>query len=178
MRDIEGSWGVDMMTIDELDSRTRYLESEVEGEKAVTRHVLSQAGLNADDLGTLKTQVRHLTEQMVLVNAALSTHGNRLNVLTQDVTMLRQEVIVLRGEVNALRGEVTALRGEVSALRGEVTTLHGEVTTLRGEMDRRFGETDRRFDGLERNVAARFDTVERNIALILAAVVPPAPGTA
>jgi chromosome segregation ATPase len=95
-----------MVTVDELDSRTRYLEGEVEGEKAVTRHVLTQASLNADDLGTLKTQVRHLTEQMVLVNAALSTHGNRLNVLTQDVTMLRQEVTVLRGEVTALRSEM------------------------------------------------------------------------
>jgi chromosome segregation ATPase len=134
-----------------------YLEGEVEGEKAVTRHVLTQASLNADDLGTLKTQVRHLTEQMVLVNAALSTHGLRLNVLTQDVTMLRQEVTVLRSEVTALRGEVTALRSE---------------------MDRRFGEMDRRFDALERNHAARFDAVERNIALILAAVMPPSPGAA
>jgi hypothetical protein len=125
-----------MVTADELDSRIRYLEGEVEGEKAVTRHVLTQASLNADDLGTLKTQVRHLTEQMVLVNAALSTHGLRLNVLTQDVTMLRQEVTVLRSEM------------------------------------------DRRFDALERNHAARFDAVERNIALILAAVMPPAPGAA
>jgi hypothetical protein len=118
-----------MVTFDELDGRTRYLEGEVEGEKAVTRHVLTQASLNADDLGALKTQVRHLTEQMVLVNAALSTHGLRLNVLTQDVTMLRQEVTVLRSE----------------------------VTALRSEMDRRFDALERnhaaRFDAVDGNIA-------------------------
>ena len=61
------------MTIDELENRIRFIESEVEGEKAVTRHVLRQASLNADDLGALKTGVRHLEEQMVLTNAALNT---------------------------------------------------------------------------------------------------------
>jgi hypothetical protein len=120
---------MDMVTIDELENRTRYLEGEVEGEKAVTRHVFAQAGLNADDLGVLKTQVRHLTEQLVLVNAALSTHGNRLTLLTQDVTLLRQEVIAVRGEMNRKFGEI----------------------------DRRFDVLERnvaaRFDSVERNIA-------------------------
>jgi hypothetical protein len=154
-----------MVTIDELDNRTRYLEGEVEGEKAVTRHVFTQAGLNADDLGTLKTQVRRLTEQLVLVNATLSTQGNRINLLTQDVTLLRQEV--------------TILRQEVTMLRGDMDRRFGEVDRRLDGMDRRFDDMDRRFDTLERNHAARFDAIERNIALILAAVVPPtAPGAA
>jgi hypothetical protein len=71
-----------MATIDQLDDRTRYLESETEGEKIVTRHVLRQAGLNADDLGALKTEVRHVTEHMVVANAALTTHGMRLDADT------------------------------------------------------------------------------------------------
>jgi uncharacterized coiled-coil DUF342 family protein len=132
-----------MATIDELDSRTRYLENEIEGEKVVTRHVLRQASLNADDLGALKTEVRHLNEQMVLANAALHTQGGRITSLAQDVTMIRQEVTALRRGME-------------------------EVHTRLDGMDRRFDAMDRRFDAMDR----RFDAMERNIAAILAAVVP------
>jgi hypothetical protein len=112
---------MDMAITAELDSRMRYIE----GEKAVTRHVLRQASLNSDDLGALKTEVRHLNEQLVLVNATLNAHGTRLDVLTQDVTMLRHEV----------------------------AAVHGEMNRRFDEVNHRFGEMDRRFDGLERNIA-------------------------
>lgn len=79
-----------------MDARVRVLESEVVGEKAVTRHVLAQASHNADDLAELKTGVRHLSEQMVLANAAINSLGSRFTALAQDVTLLRGDVTALR----------------------------------------------------------------------------------
>jgi chromosome segregation ATPase len=106
------------------------LEDEMTGEKAVTRHVLRQASLNADDLGTLKTEVRHLTEQMVLANAALNTHGIRLNVLTQDTAMIRQEITALRTDLGTVQEQVSTLPQQVSTLQQQVSTLQQQVSTL------------------------------------------------
>lgn len=118
-----------MTTVDELDYRTRFLESEVEGEKTVTRHVLRQAGFNADDLGALRTEVRRLNEQMVLANAALTTQGGRLTLLTQDVTALRQDTTALR--------------------RGQE-----EIHIRLDRQDARLDAVEGRLDRMERNIAA------------------------
>lgn len=138
-----------MPTIDDLDDRTRYLESEIEGEKAVTRHVLQQATLNADDLATLKTGVRQVGEQMFVVNATLATHATRLNVLTQDVQLIRQQM--------------TALRRELAAAGSDIARrLDGAAG--------RFDVLERRLGTFENSVAARLDAIERNVAAILTAV--------
>ena len=136
-----------MVTVDELDIRTRYLDNEIEGEKAVTRHVLSQASLNADDLGILKTEVRHLNEQMVQANAALHSQSGRLTSLAQDVTLIR---------------------GDVTALRRGMEEVHTRLDAMERKYEARFDAMDRRFDAMDR----RFDAMERNIAVILAAVAP------
>ena len=77
------------VTREEFEARMRVLEDEVAGEKAVTRHVLGQARLNGDDLATMKTQLAHLVDDMVLAKIALNTHTALLNVLVQDVRDIR-----------------------------------------------------------------------------------------
>jgi chromosome segregation ATPase len=137
---------MDLATIDELENRTRFLESEVEGEKTVTRHVLRHASLNADDLGALKTGVRHLEEQMVLANAALNTQGGRMTLLAQDVTMIRQDVTALRRDMEAVNARLD-------------------------RMDSRLDAMDSRLDAMD----SRLNVIERNVAAILAAVAPANP---
>jgi chromosome segregation ATPase len=141
---------MDLATIDELENRTRFLESEVEGEKTVTRHVLRQAGLNADDLGALKTGVRHLEEQMVLANAALNTQGGRITLLAQDVTMIRQDVTALRRDMEAVNARLDRQDSRLDA------------------MDSRLDRMDSRLDAMD----SRLEAIERNVAAILAAVAP------
>jgi hypothetical protein len=146
---------MDMATTDELDVRVRYLESEVEGEKAVTRHVLEQAIRNGDvlnalrsetstarlDLIALTSRVDHIAGDVTVANAALRSHGNLLNVLRQDVTTIRQDVTVLRHDVEVL--------------------------------NTRFDTVDARFDVVNTRLAA----IETNIAAILAAVAPRDPAS-
>lgn len=90
----------------DLDHRVRELTAEVAGEKYVTRHVLEQANLNADDLGTIKTDMRHLKGDMSLVRAVLTHQSERMNTLVQDVTLLRQDVTLLRRDMEALHAEM------------------------------------------------------------------------
>jgi chromosome segregation ATPase len=141
---------MDTATTDELDTRVRYLESEVEGEKAVTRHVLEQAIRNGDvlnalrsetstarlDLIALTSRIDHIAGDMTVANAALRSHGNLLNVLRQDVTTIRQDVTALRRDVEVVNTRLDAV--------------------------------DARFDAVD----ARLATIETNIAAILAAVAP------
>lgn len=151
---------MEMATIDELDARVRFWADEVEGEKAVTRHVLEQAIRNGDvlnavrsetatlrlDLIALASRVDHVAGDVTVANAALRNHGNLLNVLRQDVTVLRQDT-------TALHRDVTVLRQDVAVLRQDTTALHTEIGRINH----------------------RLDTIERNIAAILAAVAPQRP---
>ncbi len=151
---------MDLATIDGLENRTRFLESEVEGEKTVTRHVLRQASLNADDLGALKTGVRHLEEQMVLVNAALNTQGGRITLLAQDVTMIRQDVTALRRDMEAANARLDRQDSRLDAMDNRLDTIESRLE----RMDNRLDTMDNRLSAIERNVAA-----------ILAAVAPGGP---
>jgi hypothetical protein len=44
----------------EFERWMRTLESETEGEKTVTRHILTKTGRNSGDLATMKAQITHL----------------------------------------------------------------------------------------------------------------------
>jgi chromosome segregation ATPase len=148
---------MDMATTDELDTRVRYVESEVEGEKAVTRHVLEQAIRNGDvlnarrsetgttrlDLIALTSRVDHVAGDVTVANAALRSHGNLLNVLRQDVTTIRQDVTALRRDVEVINTRLDAV-------------------------DARLDTVDARLATIEADIAA----IKENIAAILAAVVP------
>ncbi len=119
------------VTREEFEARMRVLENEVEGEKAVTRHVLEQARLNGDDLAAMRAQLAHLGDDMVVVKSTLNSHGMRLNVLTQDVGLLRQDL-------EALRRDVSETRQGMRDVREEMRDMRGEMHDMREEMRREF----------------------------------------
>jgi chromosome segregation ATPase len=146
-----------MATLDELENRTRELGSEVEGEKAVTRYVLEQGRRNTSDLAAIRSELAilhaecgnrfdRLDGDMVLVKAALNSHGARLNTLSQDVLFIRQDA--------------TALRRDIEVTNARLDELQQDVTELRRGQEA---------------INARLDTIERNVAAILAAVAPQSP---
>lgn len=159
---------MDTAISDELDTRVRYLESEVEGEKAVTRHVLEQAIRNGDvlnavrsetsiarlDLIALTSRVDHIAGDVTVANATLRSHGNLLNVLRQDVTTIRQDVTALRRDVEA---RLDAMDARLDAIDARLAAI-----------DARLNAIDPRHDAIDARLAA----IETNIAAILAAVVP------
>jgi uncharacterized coiled-coil protein SlyX len=110
-----------------LRERNSRPENEVEGEKAVTRHVLEHARLNGDDLAAMRAQLAHLADDMVLVKSTLNSHGMRLNVLTQDVGLLRQDVEGLRRIVNETRQEMRDMRHEMRDMRQEMGDMREEM---------------------------------------------------
>ena len=88
----------------------RVLEGEVDGEKAVTRHILEQTHRNGDqllavrsdlatmrselattrsELGTVKSRVDHVSGEVALIKGVLNRHTALLNVLVQDVGLIR-----------------------------------------------------------------------------------------
>jgi hypothetical protein len=144
---------MEMVTVEELDIRLRIVESEIAGEKLVSRHVLTQAQHNADDIAEIRTQYRHLANDMALVKAAQVAQGGTLNILVQDVREMRTEIAAVRQEAatrhDELRGEMATrhdeLRSEMEGLRGETATRHDE---LRGEMEGLRGEMATRHEQL------------------------------
>ncbi len=135
---------MEMVTVEELDIRLRIVESEIAGEKLVSRHVLTQAQHNADDIAEIRTQYRHLANDMALVKAAQVAQGGTLNILVQDVREMRTEIAAVRQE-GATRHE--ELRSEIEELRGEMATRHEK---LRGEMATRH-------EGLRSEMATRHE---------------------
>jgi hypothetical protein len=132
--------------IDALERRMTTAESEIEGEKNVSRYAADQArrgteaflalrsevaALRADIAGTT-ARVDSLGEDMSVVKAALVRHGRALDVLMQDVGLLRNEMAT-RQEAATLRQEAVALRQEMAALRGEMATRQ-EMAALREDM--------------------------------------------
>jgi chromosome segregation ATPase len=144
-------------TTDELERRVQYFESEIEGEKLVTRRVLEQSVRNGDQVGALRSEVAtarvdiqalasqmdHIAGEVVQNTAALRNHGTLL-------TMLQQDVVALRSDATELR------RGQEA-------------------MNVRLDHVDTRLDRMESNIAA-VDTclgrMESNVAAILGAVTP------
>jgi chromosome segregation ATPase len=121
------------VTREEFERRMGELKSEIEGEKRVTRHVLEQARLNADDLAPMKAQLSHLEDDMVLVKTALNSHGNRLNVLTQDVREIRLEMGEMRTEMGQMRTEMGHMRTEMGQMRTEM----GQIRTTLNRREER-----------------------------------------
>src|SRR5215470_9675723 len=155
------------VTREEFERRIGVLQSEIEGEKRVTRHVLEQARLNGDDLAAMKAQLSHVTYDMVLVKAALDSHGNRLNVLTQDVREIRLEMGQMRAEMDQTRMEMGEMRTEMGEMRtemGEMRTEMGEMRTEMGEMRTEMGEVHAKLDKL--------DLLAQDVAAIRAALAP------
>jgi len=108
---------------------------EVAGEKAVTRHVLEQARLNGDDLAVMKAQLSHLADNMVLVKAALNSHGGRLNVLSQDVMLLRQDVTQLRRDMEGMHRDMDGMRSGMDGMRSDMEGMRTRFDGMDAKLD-------------------------------------------
>jgi uncharacterized coiled-coil DUF342 family protein len=111
-------------TVEHLNIRVGIVESEVEGEKAVTRYAVEQVRLNTDEITAFRAEARLRLDRMVgdtaLVKAAQIAQGGTLNILVQDVREMRTEVVAIRREVREMRTEIGDLRTEMNELRAEI----------------------------------------------------------
>jgi len=142
-----------MTTIDEPESRLRFVEADVASEKEISLATLQQSVRNGAVLNGLRTEVSAATtrvDQLVadaaVANSTLRHHSTLLAVLQQDVTAFRQDV---------------------TALRRAHEELHVRLDRAEGRLDQFQAEVATRFDGLESSVTA-----------ILAAVAPQKPPAA
>src|SRR5882672_6612211 len=138
-----------MMPDGRLEDRIRAAESEVEGEKHVTRHVLDQVRrVTAEiaavrvELTTLALRFNNLEGTVAPAMSALTAHGVHLNLLLQDVALIRQEMATrqdlalvreeMRQDIAAVREEM-ATRQDIAAVREEMTTRQ-DIAAVREEM--------------------------------------------
>jgi chromosome segregation ATPase len=131
-----------MATIDELERRVRFVESEVEGEKAVTRSVYEQSVRNGDQLGALRSEVAtarvdiqamtsrvdHVAQEVVQNTAALRNHGTLLTILQQDVTALRGDAIELRRGQEAINARLDGMDVRLDRMESSIATILAAVT--------------------------------------------------
>jgi hypothetical protein len=96
----------DYVTREEFETRMRVLIGEVDGDKAVTRHILEQTHRNGDDLAaarselgtirsdlaTVKSRFDHLAGDMVVIKAEIGRHTRMFDVLAQDMRMIRAAI--------------------------------------------------------------------------------------
>jgi ribosomal protein L29 len=156
-----------MASLDELNSRTRYLESEIEGEKTITRHIFDSTRRHAEEISAVRLAQERMAGDVALVKTAQISQGQMLNILVQDVGALRNEMAALRAE---LRNEAAALRNEIAELRAELhnetaalrAELRNEAASLRAEMVQMRSDTNRRLEMMERNIAAILAIVSRD----------------
>jgi chromosome segregation ATPase len=142
-----------MTTVDELESRLRFVEADVASEKEISLATLQQSVRNGAVLNGLRTEVSAATtriDQLVadaaVANSTLRHHSTVLVVLQQDVTAFRQDV---------------------TALRRAHEELHVRLDRAEGRLDQ-----------FQADVATRFDRLESSVTAILAAVAPQKPPAA
>jgi hypothetical protein len=150
----------------DFESRLRFIESEVEGEKALTRHLFKNASGNGDQIAAIRVEITTLQLQaeraagnVELIKTMQVTQGTMLNILTQDVREIRTEM-----------GQIHAQMGEMRMEMGEMRTEMGETRMRLDAMER---SIDARFDEMQKNFDAKFDTVLTAIRTI-APHAPPA----
>jgi chaperonin cofactor prefoldin len=76
-----------------------------------------------------------VTEHMVVANAALTTHGMRLELLTRDVGLLRQDVTVLRRGQEELNVRLDTLQTGYDTLQARYDTLQAGQDALQARYD-------------------------------------------
>ncbi len=133
---------------EELERRVTTAESEIEGEKLVSRYAVEQStrsteaflGLRSEvaalrtDIAVATARIDHLGGEAAATRAALVRHGRALDVLQQDVGALRNDTIAIRQDM-ATRQELAAIReemrGVMAAMREE---MRREIAAVREEM--------------------------------------------
>ncbi|MDB5557205.1 MAG: hypothetical protein JWQ36_139 [Enterovirga sp.] len=75
-----------------LERRVTALEQEVEGEKLVTRHILEQTRLNADDLAAIKARLANHDRRFDSHDARFDKLDARFDRLDADLRSLRADL--------------------------------------------------------------------------------------
>jgi chromosome segregation ATPase len=171
---------MDMATIDELESRMRFVEADIASEKEVSLATLQQAVRNGAALSNLRTELgatTHRIDQMVadaaVANSTLRHHSTLLTVLQQDVTAFRHDVTALRRGQEELHHRLDGIDARLDRqdarfdgmdgrLDGIDTRLDGIDTRLDG-IDTRLDGIDTRLDGIDTRLDrqdARFDRID------------------
>ncbi len=173
---------------EELERRVTTAESEIEGEKLVSRYAIEQSarsteaflGLRSEvaalrsevaalrtDIAVVAARVDHLGGEAAVTRASLIRHGRALDVLQQDVGGLRNDMIAIRQDM-ATRQELAAmrdeLRSETAAMRDE---LRSETAAMREELR---SETA----AMREEAAGRHAELLAAIRVLAAGVAPPA----
>jgi hypothetical protein len=147
--DIQGKGEMEMATLDELSSKTRYLEMEIEGEKTLTRHIFDSTRRHAEELSALRVEIatlRLVNERIggdvALVKTAQISQGQMLNILVQDVREIRTRLDGMEHKLGRLDG-----------------------------IEHRLDGVEHRLDGVEH----RLDGIEHKLDMLLAAIGPANP---
>lgn len=78
---------------EEFEARVGVLESEVEGEKLVTRYILEQTRRNGDDLATLKTRFDRLERSVDGMDAKLDALDRKFDGLARNLPQIVGEAV-------------------------------------------------------------------------------------
>ncbi len=149
-----------MTTIDELESRLRFVEADVASEKEISLATLQQSVRNGAVLNGLRTEVNGLRTE---VSAATT----RVDQLVADAAIANSTLRHHSTLLVVLQQDVTAFRQDVTALRRAHEELHVRLDRAEGRLDQ-----------FQAEVATRFDRLESSVTAILAAVAPQKPPAA
>lgn len=121
---------MDMATIDELESRLRFVEADVASEKEVSLATLQQAVRNGAVLNNLRTEVGATTQradQLVadaaVANSTLRHHSTLLAVLQQDVIAFRQDITALRRSQEELHQRLDRVDADIAGMNRKLDAL-------------------------------------------------------
>ncbi len=87
------------VTREEFEARVGVLESEVDGEKLVTRHVLEQTRRNGDDLAAIKTRLDRVERKVDGLGSDVNEVRADLGSLKTAFQNLVRELPVIVGQV-------------------------------------------------------------------------------
>jgi hypothetical protein len=141
---------MDMATIDELESRMRFVEADIASEKEVSLATLQQAVRNGAALSNLRTELgatTHRIDQMVadaaVANSTLRHHSTLLTVLQQDVTAFRHDVTAQRRGQEELHGSTGSTPGSTGRTPGSTGWTAGSTGSTPGSTGSTPGSTGR-----------------------------------
>ena len=177
---------------EELERRLTTAESEIEGEKLVSRYAIEQSARSTEaflalrsevaalraDIAAVAARVDHLGSEAAVTRASLIRHGRALDVLQQDVGGLRNDMIAIRQDM-ATRQELVAMREE---LRSETTAMREELRNetaavreeLRNETAAVREELRSEMAAMREEAATRHAELLAAIGVLATGVVPPA----
>src|SRR5690242_16954585 len=81
------------VTREEFEARVGVFESEVEGEKVVTRHILEQTRRNSDDLAVIKTRLDRVESRLDGVGSGLDRLENKVDGLARTLPEIVGEAV-------------------------------------------------------------------------------------